>query len=348
MDGINESFFLGVSAVSAALLSLLGTRAVLDFAARHSMLDVPNERSSHRVPTPRGGGLAIAVTVGIALLVAMLAGLLSIRTGLAFLCGGSIIAVVGWIDDRRGLPVRLRLAAHFCAAILAVALLHWEPAQARGSFARVIVDIGAIVWLVWMTNLYNFMDGIDGLAAVEAIVVGASAAIMLAVSGALGLSFIAIVVAGAAAGFGWYNRPPARIFMGDVGSGLLGFLFGCLAVASAASGRTPAYVWPLLLAVFIADATVTLLRRVIGKRKWYTAHREHAYQRLVQHGWRHGQVDGAVTTIDIALALLAYFSLAGRIEPYAAMGAAAALIVMAYAAVERVAARPFTLNDHDA
>jgi Fuc2NAc and GlcNAc transferase len=150
------------------------------------------------------------------------------------------------------------------------------------------------------------MDGIDGLAAGEGASVGLLGWLLLAGAGDGGLSLVSLVLAAASAGFLAWNLPPARIFMGDTGSGLLGFLFGTLALASERSGQLPALGWIILLGLFAFDASVTLLTRVLRGQRWYEAHRSHAYQRAVQSGWSHGQVTGAALVMNLALGALVY------------------------------------------
>jgi Fuc2NAc and GlcNAc transferase len=164
----------------------------------------------------------------------------------------------------------------------------------------------AVLGIVWATNLYNFMDGIDGLAGAEAASVGLLGAALLAPWNP-SLAVVAALVAGSAAGFLPLNWAPARIFMGDVGSGFLGFLFAALAVASEHAGALPALIWLLLLGVFFADATITLLRRFVRGDRWYAPHRSHAYQRAVQGGWSHAGVSGAVLGLNAALGAMAWW-----------------------------------------
>ena len=162
----------------------------------------------------------------------------------------------------------------------------------------------AVLGTVWMINLYNFMDGIDG-AATEAVTVSAIAGIILFVTGNGGLAMVCMALAFSVVGFLIWNWPPARIFMGDVGSGFLGFVFACLAIASENSGALPLVVWVVLLGVFVVDATVTLIRRFINKEKLYEAHRTHVYQLAVQAGFSHKQVTVTVCLINIGLGLVA-------------------------------------------
>lgn len=301
--------------MTSAVLALAGgvvawalTAWVRRYALASALLDLPNARSSHAAPTPRGGGLAIAgvVLLGTALL--GVAGLVPPRVALAVAGGGGLVAGVGWWDDRRGLPAGLRFVAHLAAAVWAVALVGGLPEIRVTGAALEFGAVGtglAVLGVVWFTNLYNFMDGIDGLAAGEAVVVAGSGAVLLELTGRGGLALVAWLVAAASAGFLAWNWAPARIFMGDVGSGLLGFLFGVLAVASENTAGVPLVGWLILLAAFVFDATATLLRRALRGERLHEAHRSHAYQRAVQAGWPHSRVTGVVLALTVCLAVVA-------------------------------------------
>jgi len=271
------------------------------YALSRSLLDVPNERSSHSVPTPRGGGVAIVVVVLASLALLAARGVVGARLALALGGGGALVAVVGWLDDRRGVTPRARFAVQVLAAVWAIGWLGGMPEMTVGARALHLGAAGAVLavlGIVWLTNLYNFMDGIDGIAAAEAIVVGFGGALLVAgVSPPLAL--VSAIVAAAAGGFLVWNLPPARLFMGDVGSGFLGFLFGGLALASERARALPAVLWLVLLGPFFVDATVTLLRRLARGDRWYEAHRSHAYQRAVQAGWSHGRVTGTVAGLSL-------------------------------------------------
>ena len=158
----------------------------------------------------------------------------------------------------------------------------------------------ALVGLVWMINLYNFMDGNDGLAGLEALCASALGGLLLASSGLGGLGEAALVLAGACAGFLVWNWPPAKIFMGDVGSGFLGFVFGVLAIASAKERSWLLWPWLILLAVFIVDSIVTLVRRLITGERWYEAHCSHAYQHAARRWGSHTKVTLTVAAINVA------------------------------------------------
>jgi len=300
MEQANLINFLSTFLLAVALTWFL-TGIVLRYALARGVLDVPSERSAHVVPTPRGGGLAMVAVVSAGILVLCWRG--TVAPGLATaLIGGSLVtAAVGWADDRRGLRASLRLIAHLFAATWAVFWLGGFPqlsvgdAEFRLGLSGSILAVLAIVWLI---NLYNFMDGIDGIAGVTALVVAGFGAFFLASAGNVDLANLALLIAGASLGFLVYNWSPARIFLGDVGSGSLGLYFGVLAIASENSRTVPFMVWMFLLGVFLVDATVTLLRRMVRGEQWYKAHNNHAYQRAVRAGYSHAQVSLAVALIN--------------------------------------------------
>jgi Fuc2NAc and GlcNAc transferase len=289
---------------AAGLSSWALTGLVRRWMVARSILDVPNARSSHTVPTARGGGLAIAAVVVAGLLGGAALGWLPIQLALALAGGGAMVAAVGWMDDCRGVTVRLRLLVHAAAAVWALAWLGGFP-RLQVSDSSLFMGVGgwvlAVLGIVWAVNFYNFMDGIDGIAGGQAVVVGVGAGALLMGAGAADLAGASFLVAAASFGFLLWNWSPARIFMGDVGSGLLGFLFAALAVASENRGAVPVLVWVLMLGVFVVDATVTLVRRMIEREPLFHAHKKHAYQRAVQAGWSHAGVSGFVLALGVVL-----------------------------------------------
>jgi UDP-N-acetylmuramyl pentapeptide phosphotransferase/UDP-N-acetylglucosamine-1-phosphate transferase len=293
-------------ALTAAVLVHAGIGRLLGWLEERALAR-PSHRSSHTVPTPQGGGIVLVpvalVTAGVALAVSGsdAAGgppyAVSIGLAALFLC------IVGFIDDMRGLSIASRLAAQALAAAAAVALMPAEmrvfPAMVPLPVERVIL-LGALWWFV---NLFNFMDGIDLISAVETAAIALAVAIF-SVLGAIpaAYGYVAVALLGATAGFARWNAPPARLFLGDAGSLPVGFLLGVLLVHGAASGiMAAALILPLY---YLADATITLGRRIVrGERVW-EAHREHFYQRAVSHGLSVVQVVTRVAVLDIALIVL--------------------------------------------
>lgn len=297
---------------AAGLSSWALTGLVRRWMVARGRLDVPNERSSHVVPTPRGGGLAIAAVVLLGLVGGAVLGWLPWKLAVALVGGGVLVGAIGWLDDCYSLPARPRLAVHLVAALWTLGWLGGFPRLDVGGtslFLGVLGWVLAAVGIVWTVNFYNFMDGIDGIAGGEAVVVGVGGGLLLMASGAADLAGIAFLIAAASCGFLLWNWAPARVFMGDVGSGVLGFLFSALAVASENRGAVPVLVWVLLLGVFVVDATVTLLRRARNGEKVFNAHRKHAYQRAVQAGWGHARVSAVVMLLGAGLAAVGYLAL---------------------------------------
>lgn len=315
-----------IAFLGAALVSWLLTGAVRRYALRSQLLDVPNERSLHRTPTPRGGGLAIALVTLVGLAGAALLSRIPLQIAWALGGGGALVAAVGWLDDRHGVRARVRATVHLVAACWAAWWIWGEITPGA---------VAGVVCIIWAINLYNFMDGIDGLAGAEASSVGIIAGALLLLGGRPDLALVALLVAAAAIGFLGWNWPPARIFMGDVGSGFLGFTFGALSLIAGRSGALPLALCLLLAGVFAFDATITLLRRMARGERWLQPHRSHAYQRLVQSGRTHAQVTGGALLVNLVLGLLAWLAQSGRLSVAAAVLAGIVVLTVLYLAIER-------------
>jgi Fuc2NAc and GlcNAc transferase len=288
---------------AVAGVSVVLTGALRRYALARSLMDIPNARSSHRVPTPRGGGVAIVVSFVLALPVFALIGVLDRSAAAALLGAGAWVAAVGFLDDHGHIAARWRLLAHFAAAAWALAWLGGTPPLA---LFGTTVDLGwagfalALLYLVWLLNLYNFMDGIDGIAGVEAICVGLGGALLYALCGRPEFAPVPLTLAAAAAGFLYWNFPPAKIFMGDAGSGFLGIVIGVLSLQAGWIAPELFWSWVILLGVFVVDATWTLLRRLLRGERVYEAHRSHAYQYASREFARHLPVTLAVGAINLA------------------------------------------------
>ena len=273
------------------------------YALRRQIMDIPNQRSAHSAPTPRGGGVAIVILGLVAVAVAPVAEVLSTGDAIAVAGGGAIVALAGFLDDLADVRARWRFLMHVAGAAWLLIGLGAMPAVpvAPGlelPWGAVAVAV-ALLATVWLINLYNFMDGIDALAAVQAITVAGPAALMLWLLDAAELAVLSAVIAAAAAGFLIWNRPPARIFMGDAGSGFLGYVFAALALVGHAHGALTLWAWLILLGVFIVDATVTLLRRMLDGQAWYQAHSSHGYQHAARQYGSHGRVALATGAINL-------------------------------------------------
>lgn len=301
------------------LLSAAGTGVLRWIALRDGVLDVPNERSSHTVPTPRAGGVAIVVAVSVGAL-ALWGQRLVVPARVEAIAGaGVVLAVIGFIDDHRPVLARWRLLTHFIAA--------WWVIHAFGgvppiyAFGHQLPLGGAAIWLAvitiaWLLNLYNFMDGIDGIAGVEAVTVCIGAVLLTTVVPEYASEWrLPLVVACAAAGFLVWNLPPAKVFMGDAGSCFLGLALGALGVMSGFHAPQLIWSWLILLGVFIVDATVTLLQRIRLGESISTAHRSHAYQHATKRIGRHGPVTATVGAINLLwLTPIALLVGTGRID----------------------------------
>jgi len=276
------------------------TYALRRYALARSLMDVPNARSSHTVPTPRGGGVAIVLVFLAAITLLTLNGTQDSRSWLALFGSGALVAVVGFLDDHNHIAARWRLLGHFGAGGWALLWLGGMPGVlgAVDGLAPLWWAFG-LLYLVWMLNLYNFMDGIDGIASVEAICVCAGACVIYAVGGHPQLMWLPALLAAAVAGFLLWNWPPAKIFMGDAGSGFLGLVLAILSVQAAWVEPNYFWAWVILLGVFVVDATFTLLRRLLRGDKVYQAHRSHAYQYASRVYGRHLPITVATALITL-------------------------------------------------
>lgn len=255
----------------------------------------------------------------------------AVEASVAAACAGAgaLVALVGFMDDHRPIAAAWRLIAHFTAAVWALFVLGGLPPI---DLLGMTVSLGwaghalAAVYLVWLLNLYNFMDGIDGIAAFEAVTVCVGAALLcLPQPAGSGEWLLPVLLAMAALGFLGWNWPPAKIFMGDAGSGFLGLMIGILSLDAAHRHPELLWSWVILLGVFVVDATVTLLRRLARREKLYEAHSSHAYQHTARRLQAHQPVVLAVGAINalwllpiaLAVRLGALTGLAGVVLAYA-------------------------------
>lgn len=279
------------------------TWGVRKIALRQSFLDIPNERSSHSSPTPRGGGVAILLAFYSGGVFLVFSGLITIPHILFLGCCGLGIAAIGIMDDLLHLSPFTRIIVHFGCVFLVLYVFPTgndifipEGNHLLLFMVRVLYTIG----IVWCINLYNFMDGIDGLAGVEAISVTLGAGLLLLYLGETGNSFyLLLILAAAVMGFLLLNWPPARIFMGDGCSGFLGFFFAIMALLTAHTTALTVWTWLILLGVFVVDSSVTLLARISRGEKFYEAHRSHAYQILARRLHSHKKVTLGVLAVNV-------------------------------------------------
>lgn len=279
------------------LLSIVLTYMIRCYTNKKNILDIPNSRSSHTIPIPRGGGIAIVIVFYL--------GLLFFKEDIehslfqALLCAIPI-AITGLMDDIFTISAKVRLLVQGSFAILALYFLGGVSCIDMKLFVLEgwWVNIFAFFIILWLTNLYNFLDGIDGYAASQGIIVGLG--LYLFFSSPLGL-----VIVVACLGFLVFNWHKASIFMGDTGSTTLGFIFALFSLFDTKDGNI--YIWLILLSVFWFDATLTLIRRFMNNEVLTQAHKKHAYQRLTQSGWSHDHVVLAATAVNLVFLALLYF-----------------------------------------
>ncbi len=297
------------------LLAVILTGLIRRYALTHKVLDIPNQRSSHSVPTPRGGGLAIVLAFSVAVIWLFFAHKIE-STTLAALGSTLLVAAIGFCDDHGEVAARWRFLTHLLAAIIALEVLNGMPALLLPApfdslFGRLTLNPGWLgypvgaLFLVWSLNLFNFMDGTDGIAASEALFVS------LALAGYVfyidqSLCAINLSLAAACGGFLIWNWPKAKIFMGDVGSGFIGLLLGILILLAAQQAAVLLYCGLILFGVFIVDASYTLSYRLFSGQKWYAAHCSHTYQHAAK---RYGHLPVLLATWAINLLWLLPISL---------------------------------------
>ena len=316
--------------IVSAILSLFGTGALLPLLRKYTMVDSPNERSSHTKPTLHGGGLALISVSALAI------GILSFNPfdwsveeigsdGLWLIFGMFSLGVVSWFDDIKPVSRLIRFIAHtFIVVILLIAL--FSDQLIFQGFLPTWLDriIAAVLWL-WFINLFNFMDGIDGISGVETVSIGIGIACLAGLDEwvSLGQTY-SIVVAGAGAGFLWWNWQPAKVFLGDVGSIPLGLLIGWLLLTLAVNGYwLQAIILPLY---YFVDATLTLLQRLGRGEKFWEAHKRHYYQQAVQKGMSHSRVAASILLGNTILVVLAVTSTHAPVTGM--IGAIAVIFVM--------------------
>ncbi len=309
---------------AALLASVLATALIRQYALRHKVLDIPNQRSSHSTPTPRGGGLAIVIVFYSVMMAMFLYSQVDADRFMVLLIGLPV-AAIGFFDDHMPIGARWRFLVHFLTSILALYFLRGFPTFNIGHLPLKLGVLGYIIgalFLVWWLNLFNFMDGTDGIAASEAVFVAGTLA-LFTYQRDLAFAEISLCLLAASAGFLVWNWPRAKIFMGDVGSGFLGLLLGLLVLIAAWQQPAMLYVGMVLFGVFFVDATYTLLCRIGTGQCWHQAHCSHTYQHAAKQ-YGHFRVLIAVWLINVCwllpIALLIYrnpaYGLVGLLTAY--------------------------------
>lgn len=288
--------------LATMLFSWALTYWVRRYALSRRLLDLPNARSSHSVPTPRGGGVAIVAAFLIGLPALFFLGLLEASLMWALLGAGGWVALLGFLDDHNHVPARWRLLGHFAGAVWVLCWLGGMPAIDLHGQRFELGWLGqalALLGLVWLLNLYNFMDGIDGIASIQAVSVCLGGALLYWLHGEASLGWPLIFLGASVSGFLFWNFPPARIFMGDAGSGFLGIALGTFALHAGWVSADLLWAWLILMGVFVVDATWTLLRRLARGERVYEAHRSHAYQFASRRFRKHLPVTITVASINL-------------------------------------------------
>ena len=341
---MNPAAALGC-AVIALFASWCVTGWIRRWALAQQLLDIPNARSSHVVATPRAGGLAIVLVTLAGLLLAGVAEWIRWAPIIGFAGSGMLVAAIGFLDDRRHVPRRWRLLAHGLAAVWVTTWCGGVPAVTVSGipfdFGWVGLPLGTI-YVMWLINLTNFMDGIDGITGIEVTTVcfgGAWLIVLLGMGASLWLP--PVLLAAATIGFLIWNWPPAKIFLGDSGSGFLGLMLGGLALHAGQVSPLLFWCWNILLGVFVVDATMTLVRRTLRMDPIHEAHRTHAYQHAARRWRGHRPVTLVVGVIN-ALWLLPVAALVAVKVLGEAPGLLIAYLPLAGAAVWLGAGRPET------
>ena len=311
-----------LSSVVIAILSWCLTGFVLHCLKRRTILDHPNERSSHSIPTPRGGGISV-VFLTLALWLLLPNGLVDLN--LAYLLSAAIIlALISWIDDLKSLAPGIKFGVQIVAILLGAASLPLDAKLFQGILPYWLDTALICIGWLWFVNLFNFMDGIDGISSVETITIcaGLLALSWLDSSGISG-NWFPLTLGAVTVGFLWWNKPPARIFLGDVGSIPIGFLLGWLLIDLAFTGNwASALILPMY---YLCDATITILKRALSGKKIWLAHREHSYQQAVQIGKSHLQVSGAIALVNIVLIGLSLYAV---YQPHTALAISAVVVII--------------------
>lgn len=321
MTGLNLTV-TGLTFALALLASWVGVAVFRRWSLRRDLMDHPNDRSSHSIPTPRGGGLIIVVVT--LLSYAVIAAVFSTPFSWGYFVGAVIVAGVSWFDDLYSLPFWSRLIVHIAAAIaLIVDVGYWNDVfvpllTVSIPVGTVLGGICTVTWVVWLVNAYNFMDGIDGIAALQSTIAGIAWSVIGVVFDLPGVFLFGGLIACSSIGFLIHNWQPAKIFMGDVGSAFLGYTLAALPLLARWESKVDQPLLPTIAVLFVwfffFDTVLTLVRRAFGKKRIWEAHREHLYQKLVIEGREHATVTilyGAVAAF-LSFALILSIIFPGR------------------------------------
>jgi len=292
------------------LLTMGFTPLVIFLLRRLRVIDVPSERSSHVMQTPRGGGAAVFVGAVSAMVLGGIAGVSESGSLKTLLVCASFFAIVGLIDDVRTLDVKPRLAAQLACAVAFVGPWFFQNGPMTGLGVRIVLAIAAVVWVMGFLNAFNFMDGINGISGLHAALAGVVFAFLGQYLGARIVVLCGVAIAASSLGFLPFNFPRARVFLGDIGSYFIGTWIAVSALI-ALVWRAPVEAVFAPLAVYLADTSFTLVSRIRRGEDWRRSHHEHIYQRLVDRGWSHGRTALTVLAFSTACSLLGLVSLTG-------------------------------------
>ena len=282
--------------ILTAVLSFVLTGVATVYSRRRGMLDHPGERHSHTIPTPTGGGAGLLAALLIVSLFVMSDVPPYWMYGVA--PGALVLGLTGWWDDHRPLSARFRFLVQVFATLYLLIIF-----QQMGVVREPVHMMAAALFVLWMANLYNFMDGSDGMAGGQGVFAALVLAWLFHGAGEAPSTLLSLALAACCAGFLPWNLGRARVFMGDVGSVALGFVFAALLLFGVGAGAFSIPVALMVMSVFLADSTLTLLLRVLKGERWYNAHRQHVYQRLIANGRTHFQVLLLYQAINLALVL---------------------------------------------
>jgi UDP-N-acetylmuramyl pentapeptide phosphotransferase/UDP-N-acetylglucosamine-1-phosphate transferase len=289
--------------ISSFILCFIGTWIVIKVATLNNIIDIPNSRSSHKNPTPSGGGLAIAIIWYLVLLILYFLEEIPDSLFLALLWGIPI-TIIGFFDDIVKISPKLRLIVQIICAFFAVYFLGFSISVDLGFFilkSKFLLGIVAIIAIIWFINLFNFLDGIDGYISVEILFICLAVFLVFDVR-------LPLIFAAATSGFLIWNWQPAKIFMGDVGSTLIGFTIAVFAIYYQNPSQSSIIVWLMLTSLFWFDATYTIFRRLRNHEVLSDAHKKHAYQRIVQYGFSHKKTVISSLIVNLPILGLSWFA----------------------------------------
>jgi len=319
--------------IPIVVCSGLGVFLYKKIAIQKEIISNLNYRTLHEVPTPRGGGIVFSLIFSFTIFVLWYGDEISDQVFYMFGLGGFVATLFGFIDDVKNIKAKIKLAIQLFLGGWAVYWLEYGNLPLLESIPFLIVTLVALFFMVWMMNAYNFMDGIDGMAASGAIFISLTlATVLFLTEGSVEIITIFILIAATVSGFMFFNWPPATIFMGDAGSVFLGYIFGSLLLFTVLKNDISIWSWITVFGYFFADTTVTQIMRVILVKKWYLAHRSHAYQNLARITGSHLKVTGAVILYNIIwiFPLVVWSVLQPEMEVVAAILAVAPAMIVTY------------------